>query len=406
MKKVLLGLLVLNVMLATLGCSWSVGDADVPEDIKTFSNDADFYAKLEESNNIVYKASSRMMTHESLSVGKGVFHFKTFQRWQMLYNPLMDEVHYLCFDPSCDHGFQKCIANKLNATNVFVYYDGDLYCAYLEVILSQDVHSGLARISGDGASMEVLYKQNFGLIRSMKAGNGYIYISTSDGLYRYEIATGEMKKYSGVEAILNGFVVTDRGLILHSSGDPYVNLTDYDLGNKRPLFKRGGFLYADGMIYYARRNYAEDGKTKTDLDFREYNMDTGEDRLICKQPDYLKLLCVADGYFYYAPKKYTDNGYNSKASDRILRIDIKTGKVDEVYYSEDVYIKEMYCINGEYYACVIIEGQFDMGISPAIIGASDVYGRLVFSEKQDAFEFDAFDIDYSEFPLLKNYLYQ
>ena len=398
-----MSIFVLFVLLVMAGCSWNVDD-NISEDVKQFSNDADFYAKLEESKNIVYEPTSRMMTHESLSIGSGVFHFKTIKRWNMLYNPLVDEVHYLCFDPSCDHGYQKCIANKLNATYYFTYHGGDLYCAYYDQTSDQDSYSGLARISSDGASIKILYGGNFGLVRSMKAGFGYIYISTSDGLYRYEIATGEMKQYTNTDAFLNGFVVTDRGLILHAS-DQYVCLTDYDLGNKRPLFKRGEFLYADGMIYYARRNYAEDGKTKTDLDFREYNMDTGEDRLICKQPDYLKLLCVADGYFYYAPKRNIGNSYDKKTSDRILRIDIKTGEVDEVYNSDKAFIKELYCINGEYYACARVIDAYGMGISPQYTNNEDVYGKLIFSDEKNAYEFVAFLLDYSEFPLIEGELH-
>lgn len=383
-------------------CSWDVNEPELPAVTAPFALDGDFYAQLQQGNNVVYKATSQDPMHEDLAIGNGVFHFKFgMLTWHLFYNPASDQAHYMCFDPSCAHLFDQCLANKLKPSNLFVYYEGDLYCAYLCRQI-QSGNSGITRISADGASMELLCRMNTTNVRGMKAGNGYIYVWKTGALYRYELATGELKTYTDKDSMsMNGLVVTDRGLITITNADPYVNLTDYDLGNKKPLFKRNSFVYSDDKVYYASNNYEEDGKTKKNVDLYEYDLATDKIRYICTQPTCSDILCVADGYLYYAPS-YTSGKVTLNYSDKIVSVDIETGEAKEVYNSTEAFIKQMYCVNGVYYACVRTAEGFQCFIPSKFTSKEDMFGKLVDKDGDGVFELELFEWDLADF----DYIYR
>ena len=375
MKRILSFVMVCVSVLCLASCSWNLDDPALQT--TELISGVDFLNQLEQGKNVVFEPSSYFMKHAKLSIGNGVFHCQTTNASHLLYNPITDQAHYMCFDPSCTHKRTECLAKRLMSTHYFTYYEGDLYCVYYDGSQDQASKSGIAKISPDGSSMKLLYKMDPNLVRGIKAGNGFVYVSKDDGLYRYEIATGESKVFTGSESILNGFVITDRGLLTHTSKDRYVTLCDYDLGNRKPLFKNSLFVYAGDKVYYAYVVYEEDGKTRKHAEFYEYDLDTDENRYITTQVDYADVLCYYDGYLYYA-SRMAKGVVTLQYSDKIYKMDVNTGLAEEVYNSNTAYIKQLYCIDGMFYACV--QG----------LGYKDTFGKMVDKNHDGMFEFEPF----------------
>jgi len=390
MKRFLItALAVLLFMLPS--CSWNLEDEvtdKVTQDISAIPSDGAFLSEID--RNVDYTPSSYAMFKSDFDIGDGVFHYKV-GRLHVLYNPKTNYAHYMCFIPGCTHKFQECLGNWLRASSRFIYCDGELYCLYLHPILEQDTESGLARISPDGSTMEMLYRMDPSGTSGMYAGPGCIYINRiNDGMMRYDISTGKMEV---IGERVNGMVVTDRGLIIHSSTTRKLMLTDFDMKNPKELINAAKFIYSNDKLYYGMFENDENGNTLS-VEFFEYDLATDTNRSIGKVAgSSLDLLCVAEGYLYYLP-------YSPEAKSHITvyRVDIETGEVKTAMEDSKVQLKEMYYVNGKYYAYCKINASLAPWISPGRLYGSSIGGELVDRNNDGLFEFEPFVFDATDFP--------
>ncbi|MBQ7010311.1 MAG: hypothetical protein IJN63_01260 [Clostridia bacterium] len=391
MKRFLItALAVLLFMLPS--CSWNLEDDvtdKVTQDISNIPSDGAFLNEIERG--IDYSPSSYRVQASDFDIGDGVFHYKV-GRLHILYNPKTNYAHYMCFIPGCTHKFQTCLGNWLRASSNFIYCDGDLYCLYLHPILEQDTESGLARISPDGSTMEMLYRMDPSGTYGMYAAPGYIYINKrNEGLMRYDISTGKMEI---IGEFLSGLIVTEHGLIVHSSKSKKLLLTDLDMKNPKELMiDRTKVLYSDNRLYYCKLEKDETGNPLS-IEFYEYNLATDTDRSIGRVAgSSWDLLCVAEGYLYYLP-----NSPEAKSRITIYRVDIETGEVKTAMEDSKVQLQEMYYVNGKYYAYCKINASLAPWISPGRLYGSSIGGELVDRNNDGLFEFEPFVFDATDFP--------
>ena len=379
-----------------VSCSWNIDEPELPVVTTPFASGEDFLDQLQNKEGTTYEPTSKSSMHSELAVGDGVFHFKyNKKQWPIFYNPATDQAHYMCFDPSCTHKYNRCLANMLIVTNYYCYIGDDLYCLYQHREMTQDTQSGLARISRDGSELEMLYRMDALDVTKMEAAGGYVFIfkQRKKEIYRYDIENKEMKILSKDGVYINGFIATEKGLILHTTVDGII-YTDYDLGFIKKICNVGKMLYSNEKLYHVIYTREDDGETIKTAQIWQYDMATDQDRVIAEVNSFSNVLCANDEYFYYSTSQ-TGSGYSYHGKG-IGRINIATGEQSIFFEHKDLTPVQMYCVNGEYYGCMQATANYDCWLTPKLLN-TEIFGKFTDADGNGQYEFKPFQWDISVF---------
>ena len=389
MRKIVECSLFVFLVVVLSGCSmWQLEDGSVENtnSITDTKENGDFFNAL---SNTEYSPSSIALFDDDFVPAKGMLFFKyKFRRDYFCYNPETDQAHYFCFDPACGHKFNECIANKLKVTNKFAYFNGYLYCAYIHNVSGQDSESGLARISLDGTSMEMLYRFDTSSVTVMRAAGGYVYMKLSNGpVYQYNIETDEMSILFDGEELINHLIALDEGIIVFKVKDSSIYMYSHDLTEKKYLCKGSNAVYADGKLYHLEVVYDEDGVTKKEVNFYECDIATGKSVYIGIDRPIEGFYCVFDGCLYYS---------THKNRSEVKKMNIKTGEVNIVFNTASLSVHQVYYIEGEVYACASSNGSFRSWITDIYNSKTPLYGKMKDTNSDGLWEFEPFRWDTSD----------
>ena len=387
MKRILSFVMVCVSVVCLASCSWSLDDG--------VGNVTDETSKTElaDQPDKEYKHQSHTSFSGTLMTAKGFLLFKQrSMNGLVTYNPALDTAQFFCYDPSCDHTIKSdCMMQQLRTSSDFTYYDGYIYLKYAEPYLVNNRIMGLARMSLDGSDLEVIYQIDPKSIMSMKAWNGYLYMLMVENtrIYRYNIATGEVDTMEHDEySHYNGFAVVDEGIILHCA-DGKIRLSDHELRNQVELFPFCRFAYCDGIVYHAVNE--KNGDVIASASIFAYDLSAKEDKLLAEFDGSVILTCAdPDNAYAFKQKKEKQGGVSRVVGGELYRINRETEETTTVFSSDKIRVDSMYCIDGQLYAEMYTDGNYDSWLPDNYSKKTSIFGKMI--EKDDGMlEFEPFE---------------
>ena len=387
MKKIICLCCLLLVAQLMCSCSWDINDG--AGDIV----DGTSKTELIDQPDKEYIHQSHTSFSERIKTAKGFLLFKQQSMNALVtYNPALDTAQFFCYDPSCDHTIKNdCTMQNLRTSSDFTYYDGYIYLKYAEPYLVNNRIMGLARMSLDGSGLEVIYQIDPKSIVSMKAWNGYLYMLMVEDtrIYRYDIASGEVDTLEhDVYSHYNGFAIIDEGIILHCA-DGKIRLSDHELKNQEELFPICRFVYCDGTIYHAINE--KNGDAISAASIYSYDIDTKEDKLLTEFDGSVILMCAdPDNAYAFKQKKEKQGGVSRVVGGELYKINRETGETTTVFSSDIIRVDSMYCIDGQLYAEMYTDGNYDSWLPDNYSKKTSIFGKMI--EKDGGMlEFEPFE---------------
>lgn len=287
-----------------------------------------------------------------------------------------------CFDALCDYEFGVCSARFAKRTTDIVYQpaDGLIYSLRTNEGILETSDGDLYAISPDTLQYERVFEGNGNPLRFLQVKDNFIFFAKAgkDGemeQYRYDVTTKRTKLLSLESKTLTDLYVRYNEIYVSVLGEDYVYRTNNDLSVLTPTgVKEGEITHIRYDKCYQYDRIYDDQDT---VDLYEYDITTGERRLIAKQcSNFYSIKTITDEHVYFINRDRT----------QLFRCRIDDGTCELLYDFSTIHksaeFKGVKVFDGEIYVVYLVDD------TRMVLGEAKHWGNLV--QKDGTWEIEEF----------------